>query len=80
MKRSTELVSWLQGGGNIEMSYVTKRKTENALGRERNRKRSPEPPITGAGEKDTPVLKSLRSVLRNADVKDYKRYLEDKYR
>jgi antitoxin component of RelBE/YafQ-DinJ toxin-antitoxin module len=29
---------------------------------------------------DTPVLRSVRGILKNADVKDYKRYLATKYR
>ncbi len=29
---------------------------------------------------DTPILRSLRGILENADVKDYKRYLATKYR
>lgn len=29
---------------------------------------------------DTPILRSVRGVLKNADVKDYKRYLVRKYR
>jgi hypothetical protein len=29
---------------------------------------------------DTPVLRSVRGILRKADVKDYKRYLATKYR
>jgi antitoxin component of RelBE/YafQ-DinJ toxin-antitoxin module len=29
---------------------------------------------------DTPILRSLRGILKNADVKDYKRYLATKYR
>jgi hypothetical protein len=29
---------------------------------------------------DTPVLRSVRGVLKNVDVKDYKRYLAAKYR
>jgi Family of unknown function (DUF6364) len=34
----------------------------------------------GPVRKDTPILKSLRGILQKADVKDYKRYLENKYR
>ncbi len=30
--------------------------------------------------KDTPILRSVRGVLKNADVKDYKRHLTRKYR
>jgi antitoxin component of RelBE/YafQ-DinJ toxin-antitoxin module len=29
---------------------------------------------------DTPVLRSVRGILKNANVKDYKRYLATKYR
>jgi hypothetical protein len=29
---------------------------------------------------DTPVLRSLRGILKNADVKDYRRHLTNKYR
>jgi hypothetical protein len=29
---------------------------------------------------DTPILRSVRGILKNADVKDYKRYLATKYR
>lgn len=29
---------------------------------------------------DTPILRSVRGVLKNADVKDYKRHLATKYR
>jgi hypothetical protein len=29
---------------------------------------------------DTPVLRSVRGVLKKADVKDYKRHLAEKYR
>ncbi|HTC33242.1 MAG TPA: DUF6364 family protein [Bryobacteraceae bacterium] len=29
---------------------------------------------------DTPVLRSVRGILKKADVKDYKRYLATKYR
>jgi hypothetical protein len=29
---------------------------------------------------DTPILRSLRGILKNADVKDYKRHLAIKYR
>lgn len=35
---------------------------------------------TGAVRRDTPILRSLRGILKKADVKDYKRYLENKYR
>jgi hypothetical protein len=35
----------------------------------------------GAGvAADTPILRSVRGVLKNADVKDYKRHLATKYR
>lgn len=30
--------------------------------------------------KNTPVLHALRGILKKADIKDYKRYLENKYR
>ena len=30
--------------------------------------------------RDTPVLRSVRGILKKADVKDYKRYLATKYR
>jgi hypothetical protein len=29
---------------------------------------------------DAPILRSLRGVLKRADVKDYKQYLANKYR
>jgi hypothetical protein len=29
---------------------------------------------------DTPILRSMRGILKKADVKDYKRYLEAKYK
>lgn len=29
---------------------------------------------------DTPILRSVRGILKKADVKDYRRYLENKYR
>jgi hypothetical protein len=29
---------------------------------------------------DTPILRSVRGVLKKADLKDYKRHLETKYR
>jgi hypothetical protein len=29
---------------------------------------------------DTPILRSVRGILKNADVKGYKRYLATKYR
>ena len=29
---------------------------------------------------DTPILRSVRGILKRADVKDYRRYLENKYR
>ncbi len=29
---------------------------------------------------DTPILRSVRGILKKADVKDYKRYLATKYR
>ncbi len=29
---------------------------------------------------DTPILRSVRGILKNADIKDYKRYLARKYR
>jgi hypothetical protein len=28
---------------------------------------------------DAPVLRSLRGILKGADIEDYRRYLEDKY-
>jgi Family of unknown function (DUF6364) len=31
------------------------------------------------GESDTPVLDSVRGVLRKADINDYRRHLESKY-
>ena len=37
-----------------------------------------EPPV--ALRADTPILRSVRGILKKADVKDYKRYLENKYR
>jgi antitoxin component of RelBE/YafQ-DinJ toxin-antitoxin module len=36
-------------------------------------------PATGAPE-DTPILRSVRGVLKSADVKDYQRHLTRKYR
>jgi hypothetical protein len=36
-----------------------------------------EPP--GGVAADTPILRSVRGILKKADVKDYKRYLENKY-
>jgi hypothetical protein len=35
---------------------------------------------TGPTRKDTPILRSVRGILKKADVSDYKRYLENKYR
>lgn len=35
-------------------------------------------PISGVPE-DTPIWRSVRGVLKNADVKGYKRYLARKY-
>jgi antitoxin component of RelBE/YafQ-DinJ toxin-antitoxin module len=37
-----------------------------------------EPPVRQRA--DTPILRSLRGVLKKADVKNYKRHLETKYR
>lgn len=38
-------------------------------------------PRVGPGvKKDTPILRSLRGILKRADPKDYRRYLENKYR
>jgi Family of unknown function (DUF6364) len=37
-----------------------------------------EPPVRESA--DTPILRSVRGVLRKADVKDYRRHLETKYR
>jgi hypothetical protein len=35
---------------------------------------------TGPIRKDTPILRSVRGILKKAEVKDYKRHLENKYR
>ncbi len=37
-----------------------------------------EPKTRGTAE--TPILRSVRGILKNADVKDYKRHLAAKYR
>ncbi len=29
---------------------------------------------------DAPILRSLRGILKKADMKDYRKYLEDKYK
>ncbi len=34
----------------------------------------------GSFRKDTPILRSVRGILKKADQKDYKRHLENKYR
>jgi hypothetical protein len=34
----------------------------------------------GPVRKDTPILRSVRGILKRADVRDYKRYLENKHR
>ena len=30
--------------------------------------------------KDAPILRSLRGILKKADLKDYRRYIENRYR
>lgn len=35
---------------------------------------------TARAKAETPILRSVRGILKNADVKDYKRHLTAKYR